>query len=129
MKLPFAPPVATPIATAAVWLASLLAGCAAVEPTRPEAPPQPPAATAPVAPPQTPVVSAPPAQPPVAPAGRPLRTLRDAQQRLAELGYDPGVADGVAGAQTQAALRAFQSAHGLRPTGRMASPTREALEK
>ena len=55
--------------------------------------------------------------------------MRDVQQRLQDLGYDPGSVDGVAGARTQAALAAFQKDRGLRPTGRMDSVTREALGK
>ena len=58
-----------------------------------------------------------------------VRTMRDVQQRLQDLGYDPGSVDGVAGARTQAALAAFQKDRGLRPTGRMDSVTREALGK
>ena len=119
------------LASTAVLLASLLAACAAVEPSPAEArPPQPPPPGAPAAPPPPPpVVTAPAAAPSPPAAPKRARTLREVQQRLAELGYDPGPVDGVAGAQTAAALRAFQSARGLRPTGRMDSPTREALEK
>ena len=39
------------------------------------------------------------------------------QERLAAAGFDPGPADGVVGARTRAALRAFQEARGLDPTG------------
>ena len=119
------------LASSAVLLASLLAACAAVEPSPAEArPPQPLPPGAPAAPPPPPpVVTAPAAAPSPPAAPKRARTLREVQQRLAELGYDPGPVDGVAGAQTAAALRAFQSARGLRPTGRMDSPTREALEK
>ncbi len=40
------------------------------------------------------------------------------QERLARLGYDPGPADGVLGARTRAAIRAFQRAQGLVADGR-----------
>ena len=119
-------------ATSVVVVAAsvLLAACAANEPTRLESRPPQPLPTTPAMAPQAPVVTAPaPAKPAVPPPARRVRTVQDAQQRLAEFGYDPGPADGISGAQTRAALRAFQSARGLRPTGRMDSPTREALEK
>ncbi len=122
-----------PRAIAALALAGLLTACTTAPPASAPAISAPAAApsAAPPPPPAPPVVTAPPAAraPAVAPPGRPVRSVRDAQQRLAELGYDPGPADGVAGAQTAAALRAFQSARGLLPTGRMDSPTREALER
>lgn len=72
-------------------------------------------------------------QPPVArpaiqrPAGDPVRILvtratardrlRDLQTVLGELGFDAGVADGVAGAQTTLAIKAFQSAEGMPADG------------
>jgi N-acetylmuramoyl-L-alanine amidase len=40
-----------------------------------------------------------------------------AQGRLANLGYQPGPADGLLGPRTAAALSAFQREHGLPPTG------------
>jgi CspA family cold shock protein len=39
--------------------------------------------------------------------------LAQIQQRLAELGYDPGPANGVMSPRTIAAIKAFRSAHGL----------------
>ena len=39
------------------------------------------------------------------------------QQRLADLGYDPGPVDGVVGARTRAAIRAFQKDNELPETG------------
>jgi N-acetylmuramoyl-L-alanine amidase len=39
------------------------------------------------------------------------------QARLANLGYSPGRVDGVLGPRTAAAIREFQEAHGLEPTG------------
>jgi membrane-bound lytic murein transglycosylase B len=44
--------------------------------------------------------------------------VRDIQARLALLAYDPGPADGIAGAKTRAAIRGFQSIHGLEVDGR-----------
>lgn len=57
----------------------------------------------------------------------PVRTLRQAQQRLAELGYHPGPADGAAGPRTASALRAFQKDRGLPESGRLDNATRRAL--
>jgi hypothetical protein len=52
-----------------------------------------------------------------------------AQQRLMSLGYDCGDEYGAPGEKTDRALRAFQRAHGLRPTGTLDAQTRERLEK
>ena len=41
------------------------------------------------------------------------------ETRLAQLGHDPGVIDGVFDRQTREAIRAFQEASGLTPTGYM----------
>ncbi|TVS12973.1 MAG: lytic murein transglycosylase [Wenzhouxiangella sp.] len=49
------------------------------------------------------------------------------QQRLAELGYSPGEADGILGPATRAALRQFQLDHGLVPDGYPDQRTRSAL--
>jgi peptidoglycan hydrolase-like protein with peptidoglycan-binding domain len=49
--------------------------------------------------------------------------VRQMQERLDAAGFDPGPADGVAGPRTQAALRAFQEARGLDPTGEPDEPT------
>lgn len=45
--------------------------------------------------------------------------LRKMQIALKALGYDPGPADGVLGARSRAAVRAFQSAEGMLPTGEL----------
>jgi L,D-transpeptidase ErfK/SrfK len=50
-----------------------------------------------------------------------------AQQRLAGLGFDPGVADGVFGTQTDRALRQFQSKNGLIVDGVIGPDTWTAL--
>ena len=43
--------------------------------------------------------------------------VRRVQQRLVEVGQDPGTVDGVMGEKTREALRSFQQARGLEPTG------------
>ena len=45
------------------------------------------------------------------------RPLEDIQQRLNELGYAAGAADGLMGAATSKAIRNFQRVVGLEPTG------------
>ena len=49
------------------------------------------------------------------------------QRLLAGLGYDPGPADGVFGTRTVAAVRAFQSASGLKADGAAGTTTKRAL--
>ncbi len=60
-----------------------------------------------------------------------LQGLRDearqVQERLRSVGYHPGTADGVPGPQTVAALRQYQTAHGLPVTGLLDEATRQAL--
>lgn len=46
-----------------------------------------------------------------------------AQKMLQQAGHDPGPIDGVVGAKTRAALRAYQKAHGLGETGRLDEAT------
>ena len=55
--------------------------------------------------------------------------LAAAQRRLAELGFDPGPADGRPGARTAAAIRAFQAQRGLDVNGRLDAPTSAQLMK
>ena len=50
-----------------------------------------------------------------------------AQQALKQMGHDPGPIDGVMGAQTAAAIRAYQKAHGLRVTGQLDAATTAKL--
>lgn len=50
-----------------------------------------------------------------------------AQQRLIDLGYDPGPADGVWGIRTAKAVRAFQRKSGLKETGRLDAETIDRL--
>jgi len=56
-------------------------------------------------------------------------TLRAAQQKLNELGYDAGTADGIMGARTRTALTQFQADHNLPSTGRLDAATAQALQK
>ena len=46
-----------------------------------------------------------------------IMSVIEAQELLARGGFDPGPLDGIIGRKTQAALRAFQVARGLRVTG------------
>jgi peptidoglycan hydrolase-like protein with peptidoglycan-binding domain len=51
-----------------------------------------------------------------------------AQQALKQAGHDPGSVDGVLGAKTSSALRAYQKAHGLEETGRLDAATSAKLD-
>lgn len=53
--------------------------------------------------------------------------VRTAQMRLAELGYFSGAYDGILGPSTQAAIKDFQRANGLTPTGRLTANTYDGL--
>ena len=53
--------------------------------------------------------------------------VRELQQALTAAGYDPGPADGTYGAQTEAAVVAFQQANGLAVDGRVGPETAAAL--
>lgn len=55
------------------------------------------------------------------------KVVQDVQQQLRILGYDPGPADGEMGTRTLAALRKFQSDHGLPATGVLDQKTLDAL--
>jgi len=50
-----------------------------------------------------------------------------AQKRLKELGYDPGLLDGVPGTTTQRALKDFQREHGISVTGELDAQTIKEL--
>lgn len=54
-------------------------------------------------------------------------TLRQVQQQLSEKGFDPGAADGVWGPQTESALKGFQQAQGIEPSGQLDQQTLSAL--
>jgi His-Xaa-Ser repeat protein HxsA len=61
-------------------------------------------------------------------AGSPdSETIRQVQAKLKEQGQDPGPADGIMGPKTQAALKEFQSAKGLKATGQLDPQTLSAL--
>jgi len=53
--------------------------------------------------------------------------VRNIQRILNDRGFDAGTPDGVIGAKTTAAIRAFQEANELEPTGRIDAPLVEAL--
>ena len=69
-----------------------------------------------------PVVTAPAAE-----QGPVRLTVRQAQQRLVDKGYDAGVVDGIWGPRTANALRQFQRDQGLMATGRLDGETMNAL--
>ena len=50
-----------------------------------------------------------------------------AQKALKQMGHDPGPVDGVMGAQTSAALKAYQKKHGLSVTGQLDGETAAKL--
>lgn len=50
-----------------------------------------------------------------------------AQQRLADLGYSSGQADGLMGPMTKAAIEAFQRDHGLVPDGKLSEAVSDAI--
>lgn len=52
---------------------------------------------------------------------QPDKTVRQAQTLLAELGYDPGPADGLLGSRTVQAIREYQKAAGLPVDGRVST--------
>lgn len=67
---------------------------------------------------------------PPAHAAQPTTTeLRELQQRLAVLGFDPGAVDGLLGPSTREAIRAFQRRQGLPVTGRVDDALNDRLEK
>jgi Putative peptidoglycan binding domain len=85
-------------------------------------------ATAPPSAP-TPVAAAPAAVPPPAVAPVPLdrNRIAKAQAKLRTLGFDPGPADGAAGAKTVQAVRQFQRSKSLKVTGELDAETMRAL--
>ena len=55
------------------------------------------------------------------------QSTKELQQALRDRGHDPGRIDGVMGPRTREALRAFQEANNLPPTGRLDADTAAAL--
>lgn len=53
--------------------------------------------------------------------------VKKVQQALKDKGQDPGPIDGVMGAKTKEALRAFQQQQGLKATGTLDNDTKQAL--
>jgi peptidoglycan hydrolase-like protein with peptidoglycan-binding domain len=53
--------------------------------------------------------------------------ISQAQTALQAAGFDPGPVDGRLGPKTRAALRSYQHAHNLRPTGTLDRETRKSL--
>lgn len=76
---------------------------------------------------QPPAATSSASNPPPAWVPRGATNLLEAQIALAGLGFSPGSIDGVGGAQTAAALKAFQSRRGLEQSGRLDRDTRRAL--
>ena len=56
-----------------------------------------------------------------------LDITAQAQRLLQQLGYNPGPADGIYGARTRAAVKAYQRDNGLSVTGRLDAATREMM--
>jgi peptidoglycan hydrolase-like protein with peptidoglycan-binding domain len=54
-------------------------------------------------------------------------SVREVQQLLTDLGYDPGPVDGAWGAKTLAALNALRAAHGLPEVGALDESSLELL--
>jgi N-acetylmuramoyl-L-alanine amidase len=59
----------------------------------------------------------------------PIGSTSGVQARLANLGFDPGPVDGALGPKTRAALRSFQSVHGLRVHGGIDQQTLDRLRE
>ena len=53
--------------------------------------------------------------------------IQVAEQHLQDFGFDPGPVDGLFTAQTEAAVRAFQSRYGIPVSGRLDRATRQEL--
>ena len=62
-----------------------------------------------------------------APSSAPAVDVRTAQRQLRDRGYYSGPVDGVIGAATEGALRAYQRDRGLKVTGRLDPPTVRSL--
>ena len=58
---------------------------------------------------------------------KPSETVRNAQSRLDDLGYNPGPVDGYYGELTNAGVKRFQKAHGMEVTGELDQPTLDRI--
>ncbi|MGO6758820.1 peptidoglycan-binding protein [Rhizobium ruizarguesonis] len=56
-----------------------------------------------------------------------IRPVRDVQKALADRGFDAGTPDGIWGSKSVAALKGFQRAHGLMPSGVVTQDSLKAL--
>lgn len=56
-----------------------------------------------------------------------IRPIRDVQKALADQGFDAGTPDGIFGSKSVAALKGFQRAHGLTPSGVVTQDSLKAL--
>ena len=56
-----------------------------------------------------------------------MEKVKEVQQALKDKGYDPGPVDGAMGARTKDAIKSFQSASNLQPTGTINTETVEKL--
>jgi len=61
------------------------------------------------------------------PAAKFSKTLARAQKQLVELGYEPGVVDGLMGRKTSLAIRQYQEDNALDLTGKLNTQTKNAL--
>lgn len=93
----------------------------------PAPPPAPVTAEEPVAPADLPAREPAPSEAAPAPVGTPVTSWLDAQIALAREGFSSGAIDGVAGAQSAAALRAFQASRDLPVTGALDAATKARL--
>ena len=114
---------------ASVAIGAITAGTALAQAGSPgaNAPPPPAQPNQPQAQPNQSQAQANPAQsqtpPPTTPAARMHNTVASVQQKLQDAGLYSGDIDGLWGPQTRAALRQFQHAHNLRPTGELNAAT------
>jgi peptidoglycan hydrolase-like protein with peptidoglycan-binding domain len=56
-----------------------------------------------------------------------MTNVKEVQQALKEKGHDPGPVDGAMGTRTKKAIRSFQSANNLTPSGTINAETAEKL--
>jgi len=95
----------------------------------PQSPPEQPPPDTPQ-PPSEPVVQSEPAPTQPAPqATVDKQTVKEVQQRLADLGYDPGSADGIPGAKTRQATERYQADHHLSVDGQITTALVTSLRK